>query len=68
MERDQVIDWLLEEDNPPVRLRTLTRVQGLSLGDRSCLALGLRLGRPVLTADRGWLAVDVGVSVRLIRS
>ncbi len=26
MDRDAVVDWLLEEDNPPVRLRTLTRL------------------------------------------
>ena len=49
------------------RLRTLTRAQGLSLGDRACLATGLRLGRPVITADRGWVAIDVGVTVHLIR-
>jgi ribonuclease VapC len=42
-----------------------TRAAGLSLGDRACLALGLRLGVPVLTAERAWanlkLRVDVGV-------
>ena len=26
MERDAIIDWLLQEDNPPVRLLTLTRL------------------------------------------
>jgi PIN domain nuclease of toxin-antitoxin system len=49
------------------QLRPLTRAQGLSLGDRACLATGLRLGRPVMTADRGWEGVDIGVPVRLIR-
>lgn len=28
--------------------------QGLSLGDRLCLALGARLGEEVLTADKAW--------------
>ncbi len=28
--------------------------EGLALGDRLCFALGERLGREVLTADRGW--------------
>jgi PIN domain nuclease of toxin-antitoxin system len=28
--------------------------EGLSLGDRLCLALGERLGQDVLTADRSW--------------
>lgn len=31
-----------------------TRGAGLSLADRLCLALGDRLDRPVLTADRSW--------------
>lgn len=44
-----------------------TRSFGLSLGDRSCLALGLRLGLPVLTADRAWSHVPVGVTVEVIR-
>ena len=49
------------------RLRATTRAQGLSLGDRACLATALRFGRPVLTTDRAWATVDVGVSVQLIR-
>jgi ribonuclease VapC len=50
------------------RLRSATRSLGLSLGDRACLATGLRLGLPVLTADRQWAAADVGVDIRLIRT
>lgn len=49
------------------RLRPLTRAQGLSLGDRACLATALRFSLPVLTADRNWAAINVGVDVRLIR-
>jgi PIN domain nuclease of toxin-antitoxin system len=48
-------------------LRPLTSPYGLSLGDRACLALGQRLGRPVLTADRVWASLKVGVKVRVIR-
>lgn len=48
-------------------LRPVTRSLGLSLADRACLALGLRLGRPVLTADRALARADVGVEVRAIR-
>ncbi len=39
----------------------------LSLGDRLCLALAMRLGVPVLTADRAWDDVDHGVDVQQIR-
>ncbi len=48
-------------------LRALTSRYGLSLGDRACLALGLRLGRPVITADRIWATLKVGVKIRVIR-
>jgi PIN domain nuclease of toxin-antitoxin system len=48
-------------------LRRHTRAHGLSLGDRACLELGARLGQPVVTADRAWAELDVGVEVVLIR-
>ena len=47
--------------------RPLTRRAGLSLDDRACLTLGFRLGRPVVTADRAWANLDVGVEIVLIR-
>lgn len=49
------------------RLRPITKRQGLSLADRTCLALAERLGVPALTADRKWLEADVAAEVRLIR-
>ena len=39
----------------------------LSLGDRLCLALGLRTGLPVATADAAWVGVDGGPATVLIR-
>lgn len=39
----------------------------LSLGDRACLALAMRLRRPALTADRAWGTLDIGVEVVLVR-
>lgn len=44
-----------------------TMSQGLSLGDRACLALAREQGLPAVTADRAWAAVETGVDVRLIR-
>ena len=40
---------------------------GLSLADRACLALGLRHGVPVWTADRIWAEMSLGVKVHVIR-
>lgn len=48
-------------------LRPRTRSLGLSFGDRACLSLGLRLSLPVITADRRWKALRLGVRVELIR-
>jgi ribonuclease VapC len=39
----------------------------LSLGDRACLALALRLGVPAITADKIWEKLAIGVEVNLIR-
>jgi PIN domain nuclease of toxin-antitoxin system len=39
----------------------------LSLADRLCLALGMRLDLPVATADRAWLRVGGGPEVIPIR-
>lgn len=49
-------------------LRPSTRSRGLSMGDRACIALGSRLGLPVLTADRAWEGLDVEAEIRLVRS
>ena len=58
-------------DEPQARatalLRPVTRQAGLSLGDRACLALGRARGCPVVTADRVWATVDIGVEIILIR-
>ena len=48
-------------------LRRIDQGRLLSLGDRCCLALGPRLGLPVVTADRAWSELDAGVDVRQVR-
>ncbi len=49
-------------------LRSTTRPSGLSLGDRACLALAMRLGLPALTTDRAWSRVTLaGAQIESIR-
>ena len=48
-------------------LGTSTRLVGMSLGDRACLASALHLSLPALTADAEWRKCDVGVKVITIR-
>lgn len=44
-----------------------SRKLGLSLADRSCLALACDLNRPAVTADKRWAEVDINIEVKLIR-
>ncbi len=48
-------------------LITKTEKYGLSLGDRSCLALAIALKAPVYTADQNWRNLKVGVPIHVIR-
>jgi PIN domain nuclease of toxin-antitoxin system len=48
-------------------IHAATRKHGLSLADCICLATARQLGAKVLTADRAWRSLDVGVTVEVIR-
>jgi PIN domain nuclease of toxin-antitoxin system len=62
-----VIDFDLPLAEAVGELRIRTRRAALSIGDRACLALALRESVPVLTADRAWCGLDLGIDVRMIR-
>ncbi|MGA3334064.1 MAG: type II toxin-antitoxin system VapC family toxin [Terracidiphilus sp.] len=44
-----------------------TEKYGLSLGDRSCLALAIALQAPVYTTEQAWRNLKVGVPIHVIR-
>ena len=44
-----------------------TEKYGLSLGDRSCLALAIALNAPVYTTEQLWRHLKVGVPIHVIR-
>ncbi len=47
---------------------SLTQKFGLSLGDRACLALGIKTGYPIFTADKVWSELKIsGIEIHLIR-
>ncbi|MGI9168897.1 MAG: type II toxin-antitoxin system VapC family toxin [Caulobacteraceae bacterium] len=48
-------------------LRRLTRDQGLSLGDRACLALAAHKEATALTTDRAWRSVGGDVEIEFAR-
>lgn len=63
----ELVPFLAEDAALVAMLARPTRELGLSLGDRACLALGLARRMPVCTADRAWLAVQLGVEIQVIR-
>jgi ribonuclease VapC len=67
-EKDLLL-WPLDEAMAVevANLRAKTRSSGLSLGDRACIALGKHLRLPILTSDRAWKTVQLGVAIQLIR-
>lgn len=48
-------------------LREPTKKLGLSMGDRACLALAMREGAVVVTADKAWKKLALDVEIELIR-
>jgi ribonuclease VapC len=63
----RVIEYDAGQAHITASLRPATKALGLSLGDRSCLALALARQAAVLTADREWRKLQLGVEVILIR-
>jgi len=62
----EVADFDADQATRSGGLRASTRIAGLSLGDRACLALAQARKLPVLTADAAWARLD-NLDIRLIR-
>jgi PIN domain nuclease of toxin-antitoxin system len=63
----QIVPFTAEDAELTAHLWAQTKSIGLSLGDRACLALGLRLGVSVFTTDRVWSSLAIGVVINVIR-
>jgi PIN domain nuclease of toxin-antitoxin system len=56
-----------EQAMETARLRPLTRSLQLSLSDRACLALAKLRHLPVMTTDRAWAKLNLGIQITVIR-
>lgn len=63
----RILPFSMEEAELAAQLWQQTRQAGLSLGDRACLSVGLRMNASVLTADQIWTTLNLPVVVRCIR-
>lgn len=74
-EAESIVDSLLHKRIPfsdtqskvAAEIVKETKKHGLSLGDRACLSLALVEKLPVLTADKIWANLKLGVKIILIR-
>ena len=64
---NEILPFSSEHAKTAGSLIARTRASGLSLGDRSCLALALSLNAPVYTADRSWKNLKLGIPIHVIR-
>jgi ribonuclease VapC len=64
----QVIPFAFAEAAASARFITsATIAQGLSLGDRACLATAQLRGAKAVTSDRAWRVPDLGVEIEFLR-
>jgi ribonuclease VapC len=63
----QVVPFHEDDAHRAALLRLSTRQYGLSLGDRACLALAASRNLPILTTDRNWARLNIGIDIRLAR-
>ena len=63
----QIIDFDVNQAIILGELDSITKKYGLSLGDRACLALAKYKNIPVLTADKTWSKLNLGIKIKLIR-
>ena len=63
----KIIEFSEEHALITAKIASKTKQYGLSLGDRSCIALAIVKNYPILTCDRIWQKVDIGVDFIMAR-
>jgi PIN domain nuclease of toxin-antitoxin system len=65
---NKVIDFDKDLSLEAARLRSITKSKGLSLGDRACIATGIKYNLEIYTADKAWLDCSITkAKINLIR-
>lgn len=62
-----IVEFNTEQAIIAATIDKTTKKYGLSFGDRACLALAKHNKLPVMTSDKIWKKLDLGVEVQLIR-
>jgi PIN domain nuclease of toxin-antitoxin system len=63
-----ILPFDLEQAERVAKLHPLVQSKGLSLADRACVTLGIKLQLPIYTADRVWAELQLdGADIKLIR-
>jgi PIN domain nuclease of toxin-antitoxin system len=63
----KIIDFCEEQALISAKIINVTKQYGLSLGDRGCIALAMFKNSPVLTCDKIWQKVDLGIEFIMAR-
>ena len=61
------VDFNMEMALVAAHLKSRFKRLGLSLGDRCCLALGIVRKNTVVTADRAWSKLKLGITIEVVR-
>ena len=63
----KIIEFCEEQALITAKIIKKTKPYGLSLGDRACIALAMLKKHPVLTCDKIWQKVDLGIEFLMAR-
>lgn len=61
-----IVPFDLEQAKSCADLHPLVKTKGLSLADRACIALGIKLQLPIYTADKIWLELKNVITADII--
>ena len=65
---ETIVPFDLEQAQYVAELQPHVQHKGLSLGDRACIALGLKLQAPIYTADKIWGQLQLSkADIKIIR-